>query len=143
MIRRPPRSTQSRSSAASDVYKRQLLLRRTLHTFKGSARMAGAMRLGEIAHQMESRLVEVDTPVVGSATLFEALDTDLDRIAFVLDRLRAGEANSALPWIASDTADADASQPDSALDEATDRALVVPIGSAAASVAPLPASPRN
>src|SRR5450756_3187732 len=29
MIRRPPRSTQSRSSAASDVYKRQHLLRRT------------------------------------------------------------------------------------------------------------------
>src|SRR5450756_2800902 len=27
MIRRPPRSTQSRSSAASDVYKRQLVLR--------------------------------------------------------------------------------------------------------------------
>ena len=26
MIRRPPRSTQSRSSAASDVYKRQLVL---------------------------------------------------------------------------------------------------------------------
>src|SRR5450756_1066624 len=34
MIRRPPRSTQSRSSAASDVYKRQPLYRtrRTLHT---------------------------------------------------------------------------------------------------------------
>eukprot|EP01015_Nassula_variabilis_P031300 TRINITY_DN703_c0_g1_i2.p2 TRINITY_DN703_c0_g1~~TRINITY_DN703_c0_g1_i2.p2 ORF type:complete len:112 (-),score=27.62 TRINITY_DN703_c0_g1_i2:110-445(-) len=29
MIRRPPRSTQSRSSAASDVYKRQLLHRGT------------------------------------------------------------------------------------------------------------------
>src|SRR5665809_151347 len=28
MIRRPPRSTQSRSSAASDVYKRQLLRHR-------------------------------------------------------------------------------------------------------------------
>src|SRR5450756_2008650 len=28
MIRRPPRSTQSRSSAASDVYKRQALTRR-------------------------------------------------------------------------------------------------------------------
>ena len=27
MIRRPPRSTQSRSSAASDVYKRQVLFR--------------------------------------------------------------------------------------------------------------------
>src|SRR5450756_2101136 len=31
MIRRPPRSTQSRSSAASDVYKRQLL-----YAFAGS-----------------------------------------------------------------------------------------------------------
>src|SRR5450756_1485117 len=29
MIRRPPRSTQSRSSAASDVYKRQLMIQRT------------------------------------------------------------------------------------------------------------------
>src|SRR5680860_1921246 len=31
MIRRPPRSTQSRSSAASDVYKRQDENRRNLH----------------------------------------------------------------------------------------------------------------
>ena len=31
-------------------------LRRTLHTFKGSARMAGAMRLGELTHLMESHL---------------------------------------------------------------------------------------
>src|SRR4029078_7905933 len=31
-------------------------LRRTLHTLKGSARMAGAMRLGEVTHLMESRL---------------------------------------------------------------------------------------
>ena len=31
MIRRPPRSTQSRSSAASDVYKRQRLLPRSSH----------------------------------------------------------------------------------------------------------------
>ena len=29
MIRRPPRSTQSRSSAASDVYKRQIIYRRS------------------------------------------------------------------------------------------------------------------
>eukprot|EP00657_Telonema_sp_P-1_P002590 TRINITY_DN15_c0_g1_i3.p1 TRINITY_DN15_c0_g1~~TRINITY_DN15_c0_g1_i3.p1 ORF type:complete len:123 (-),score=14.97 TRINITY_DN15_c0_g1_i3:278-646(-) len=32
MIRRPPRSTQSRSSAASDVYKRQMLYFRTWST---------------------------------------------------------------------------------------------------------------
>src|SRR5659263_258918 len=38
MIRRPPRSTQSRSSAASDVYKRQQALRRGLPT-RQSARV--------------------------------------------------------------------------------------------------------
>ena len=35
MIRRPPRSTQSRSSAASDVYKRQLITRPGLNFGKG------------------------------------------------------------------------------------------------------------
>src|SRR5680860_700455 len=36
MIRRPPRSTQSRSSAASDVYKRQTIDRIIYHTSEGS-----------------------------------------------------------------------------------------------------------
>ena len=56
-------------------------LRRTLHTFKGSARMTGAMRLGELAHLMESRLQDGEAPVHASPQLFEALDEDLDRIA--------------------------------------------------------------
>ena len=75
-------------------------LRRTLHTFKGSARMAGAMRLGELTHLMESRLIEGDAFAEASPELFEALETDLDRIAYVLDRLREGESNVALPWVA-------------------------------------------
>ena len=75
-------------------------LRRTLHTLKGSARMAGAMRLGELAHRMESRLTLGDTPVAPTADLFEALDTDLDRIGFVLDALREGRTNVAVPWLA-------------------------------------------
>ncbi|MBS0320733.1 MAG: Hpt domain-containing protein [Proteobacteria bacterium] len=75
-------------------------LRRTLHTFKGSARMAGAMRLGELAHLMESRLVDGESPAAATPALFEALDTDLDNIAFVLDRLREGEVNTSLPWVA-------------------------------------------
>jgi chemosensory pili system protein ChpA (sensor histidine kinase/response regulator) len=72
-------------------------LRRTLHTFKGSARMAGAMRLGELTHLMESRLLQGDTPREPTPDLFEALDTDLDHIAFVLDALREGRANVPLP----------------------------------------------
>jgi chemosensory pili system protein ChpA (sensor histidine kinase/response regulator) len=75
-------------------------LRRTLHTFKGSARMAGAMRLGELCHLMESRFVADDMLAAGTVELFEALDTDLDHIAFVLDALREGRVDVELPWMA-------------------------------------------
>ena len=75
-------------------------LRRTLHTLKGSARMAGAMRLGQLTHLMESDLVLGDTPAGSTPEYFEALETSLDRIAFVLDRLRSGETNTRLPWVA-------------------------------------------
>jgi chemosensory pili system protein ChpA (sensor histidine kinase/response regulator) len=64
---------------------------------RGSARMAGAMRLGELAHRMESRLAPGDAPVTPSPELFEALDTDLDRIGYVLDALRQGKMNVVLP----------------------------------------------
>jgi chemosensory pili system protein ChpA (sensor histidine kinase/response regulator) len=74
-------------------------LKRTLHTFKGSARMAGAMRLGELVHIMESRLPEGDAMTHPSAALLDALDTDLDRAAFVLERLQKNEFNVPLPWI--------------------------------------------
>jgi chemosensory pili system protein ChpA (sensor histidine kinase/response regulator) len=81
-------------------------LRRTLHTLKGSARMAGAMRLGELVHLMESRLLLGDSLVKATPDLFEALDTDLDHIAFVLDRLQKGEVNAVLPWLATEAAPA-------------------------------------
>ena len=75
-------------------------LRRSLHTLKGSARMAGAMRLGELAHRMESRLSTDESVPSTGHDVFEALDTDLDRIGFVLDALREGRSNVALPWLA-------------------------------------------
>src|SRR5438874_902863 len=74
-------------------------LRRSLHTLKGSARMAGAMRLGELTHEMESRLLAGDALAKSTPELFETLDTDLDRLAFVLDRLQKGEVNTPLPWL--------------------------------------------
>jgi chemosensory pili system protein ChpA (sensor histidine kinase/response regulator) len=74
-------------------------LQRTLHTFKGSARMAGAMRLGELAHLMENRLTTGDGIAPASPELFDALDNDLDHIAYVLDRLQKGEVDTVLPWI--------------------------------------------
>ncbi|MCC7327754.1 MAG: Hpt domain-containing protein [Burkholderiales bacterium] len=101
-------------------------LRRTLHTFKGSARMAGAMRLGQLAHLMESRLQDDDSPAAPSAALFDALDEDLDNIAFVLDGLRNGRFDVLLPWVAA--AEEEAQPPDEphAVEATTPAAVAVP-----------------
>ncbi|MCC6198431.1 MAG: hybrid sensor histidine kinase/response regulator, partial [Burkholderiales bacterium] len=107
-------------------------LRRTLHTFKGSARMAGAMRLGELAHLMESRLEGSD--LAATPRLFEALDEDLDHIAYVLDGLRRDEFNMPLPWVAVPTAEEAAeelappvAEPEPARAAPAQRPMVVPL----------------
>ncbi len=56
-------------------------LLRALHTLKGSARLAGAMRLGEMAHRLESAIEELDVDTVTS----EQIDPTLAR----LDSLQA------------------------------------------------------
>ena len=66
-------------------------LARHLHTLKGSARMAGLMRLGELAHAMEERIIGMDRlpePVTGE---FDAIDDRLDRFNNVLESLNAGD----------------------------------------------------
>ena len=117
-----------RRAPNDDARARQL--RRTLHTFKGSARMAGAMRLGELVHLMESRLDVDDAPVPGSTDLFEALDGDLDRVAFVLDLLRDGKTNVPVSW-AADREEAVADQrtpiPQTPAAGVADKPVVVPL----------------
>ncbi|MCC7040625.1 MAG: Hpt domain-containing protein [Burkholderiales bacterium] len=105
-------------------------LRRTLHTFKGSARMAGAMRLGQLAHLMETRLE--DDALAASEVPFDVLDEDFDHIAFVLDALRRGEVDVPLPWVAAlardltvPEADVSTAPPVSADDTAAPAALPV------------------
>jgi len=110
-------------------------LRRTLHTFKGSARMAGAMRLGELAHLMESRLLDGETPVLGTTELFDELDLDLDRIAFGLDALRRGELDAPMPAPIGDQPRAPAPPV-----ELADATLVAPVSIAPAMPA-VPAAP--
>ncbi len=111
----------------SDVSHAQQL-RRTLHTFKGSARMAGAMRLGELTHRMESRLMHGDAIVAPTSGLFDALDTDLDHVAFVLDALREGRTNVALPWVAvEDAIESAAGEADDAPAEPAPPTAAVPI----------------
>lgn len=61
---------------------------RVLHTFKGSARLAGAMRMGEMTHRMESAIEHLGTESLQASQL-EPLLTRFDAIQSNLDQLRA------------------------------------------------------
>lgn len=63
---------------------------RTLHTLKGGARLAGAMRLGEMAHRLESRIENLLAEPAISAADVEALQAHGDALSLTLDVLRAG-----------------------------------------------------
>ncbi len=66
----------------------QQSLQRTLHTLKGSARMAGAMRLGELAHLMESRMEgALDSGSSSAARLIEELESQMDRLSEGIEHL--------------------------------------------------------
>jgi chemosensory pili system protein ChpA (sensor histidine kinase/response regulator) len=65
-------------------------LQRSLHTLKGSARMAGALQLGDLVHNMETRVVDSTEAGAPAASLFDELFTYFDKIGDLLDRLQAG-----------------------------------------------------
>ena len=64
---------------------------RVLHTLKGSARLAGAMRLGEMAHRMESAIEQMGSEFVQSAQI-EPMLGRYDRLQEVFDELCQGPA---------------------------------------------------
>jgi len=66
------------------------LLKRLLHTMKGSSRMVGAMRIGEIAHEMESSVLEADQ-LSDEAGYWDDLESDFDHIMALLKELRGGK----------------------------------------------------
>ena len=65
-------------------------LQRGLHTLKGSARMAGVMRLGELTHRMEDRVVTGMNKALRTDVLWDELDSYFDRLTNALERLRSG-----------------------------------------------------
>ncbi len=66
-------------------------LARHFHTLKGSARMAGLMRLGELAHVIETKMIVMDGQATPATAMFDDIDENLDRFTGALDRLEAGE----------------------------------------------------
>ena len=93
------------SARPEDMVARGELLR-ALHTLKGSARLAGALRLGEMAHRMESAVERVDLETAGTGDI-EPLLARLDGLQANFDVLRAvGEQSLAEPAPASEPAQA-------------------------------------
>ncbi|MGB7649677.1 MAG: Hpt domain-containing protein [Gallionella sp.] len=66
------------------------LLNRLLHTTKGSARMAGAMRVGDVAHKMEDKIL-VAGGLKHDAHYWDQLEHDYDFISALLEELRTGK----------------------------------------------------
>jgi chemosensory pili system protein ChpA (sensor histidine kinase/response regulator) len=66
-------------------------LRRHLHTLKGSARMAGVMRFGDLVHSMET-LIEQPCGADGRLATLDDLDQGYDRCEELVARLERGES---------------------------------------------------
>jgi chemosensory pili system protein ChpA (sensor histidine kinase/response regulator) len=60
-------------------------LLRTLHTLKGSARMAGALRVGQSAHEMETRIEHAVASGDHGDELFDELERRNDRMQLVFE----------------------------------------------------------
>ncbi len=69
-------------------------LQRLLHTLKGSARMAGAMRLGELTHVMETQVVNALESGSLDTAYFDEFEIELDRLNDALNQLLHPEAST-------------------------------------------------
>ncbi len=67
-------------------------LHRLFHTLKGSARMAGAMTLGEITHAIESRVEQADKAGSAPVELIDDVETAFDAVIQIIERLQRGES---------------------------------------------------
>ncbi|MBS0345787.1 MAG: Hpt domain-containing protein [Proteobacteria bacterium] len=68
---------------------------RLLHTLKGSARMVGAMNLGQSLHDLETRLERARAQAPGSTEIVDEIENALDQARQTLDALQSGQAVSA------------------------------------------------
>jgi chemosensory pili system protein ChpA (sensor histidine kinase/response regulator) len=115
-------------------------LQRVLHTLKGSARMCGAMALGELTHSMETRVENALTLRDVPANLFEGLETSYDRMGLLFDRLQNPDA--AAEPIALEIDDAESAPATAAPAPATADEPAAAPASAGAEPAQAPAAPR-
>ncbi len=118
-------------------------LQRVLHTLKGSARMCGAMALGELTHSMETKVENALALKALPETLFDELETSYDRMGVLFDRMQHPDAFAPEPAPAPEpevTAPAIEEAP--AEDETPAAAAPEPAAAEPAPAAPAAAPPR-
>ena len=67
---------------------------RTLHTLKGGARLAGAMRLGEMAHRLETRIEHLLAAPEPAVHDIEDLQSNCDSLSQLFDAMRSKDAQA-------------------------------------------------
>ncbi len=67
---------------------------RTLHTLKGGARLAGAMRLGEMAHRLETRIEHLLSGSDHGGADIEELQAHCDTLSQLFDAMRTSDAQA-------------------------------------------------
>ncbi len=72
-------------------------LQRVLHTLKGSARMCGAMALGELTHSMETKVENALALKTLPDSLFDEFDTAYDRMGLLFERMQHPDALAPAP----------------------------------------------
>ncbi|WP_372826216.1 Hpt domain-containing protein [Polaromonas sp.] len=99
---------------------------RALHTLKGSARLAGAMRLGEMAHRIESDIEHMGSAAAASQN-FDALLVTFDAMQMNFETLRHPGESGALEALEPLSAPAERADPASA-EPANALAAAAPVG---------------
>ncbi len=73
-------------------------LQRQLHTLKGGARMAGIAAMGNLSHELETLVIQIDSgSVPGSDLAYTVLQTSLDELARMRDIVGAGSLPAPAP----------------------------------------------
>jgi len=66
-------------------------LKRQLHTLKGGARMAGITAMGNLSHELETLVIQIDDGLVsGDDRAYEVLQGSLDELSHMRDAVGAG-----------------------------------------------------
>jgi chemosensory pili system protein ChpA (sensor histidine kinase/response regulator) len=119
-------------------------LQRQLHTLKGGARMAGITAMGDLSHELESLVIEIDGgAVVGDDHAHAVMQASLDELARMRDLVSAGALPPAAAALLKQIRDVGAGKGRAPGPVAIPAAAPAPVaaGPAAKPAAPLPAAP--